>query len=377
MIINAGAIGMKAERAYGRAEKKTVSTRLFRENPMKKDKKNAGVESSISDQGKALARQRRELLKRLEEEAEAKRENAAKTQNTGGIVFADEKDAATYELLKKMLEMLKRMREMLREGKMPYREILDLTTMKQSGIAVGASRALGGTAVSGQNATVWTQETKSSSFVAEAECVNFAAAGVVKTADGREIGFHVDLELSRSFMEYTETTELSQVKRVMTDPLVINLDTPSASVSDQKFRFDLNVDGAEDEISYLDAGSGFLALDKNGDGQINDGSELFGAKSGDGFSELSRYDSDGNGWIDEADAVYDKLTVWIKTADGTDRQLTLKEADVGAIYLGRVSTDYSLTETTEEYADAQIRKTGVFLKESGQAGTIQHVDFSV
>lgn len=379
MIINASAVGMKADRAYAKTERNTVSTRLFRGNPQTKEKENKGVESSISDQGKALAKQRRELVKRLEEEAKAKKQNTDATQNTGGIEFLKEEDKTTYEMLKRMLEMLKRMREMLREGRLPDRELLDLTTLKAgTGPVVNRSGSTGSNmAVPVQNATIWTQETKTSSFVAEAESVNFSAAGIVKTADGREIGFNVDLELSRSFMEYTETTELSQVKRVMTDPLVINLDTASATVSDQKFRFDLNADGVEDEISYLNGGSGFLALDKNGDGRINDGTELFGARSGDGFSELAAYDSDGNGWIDEADDVYDKLTVWVKTADGTDRQLTLKEANVGAIYLGNVSTDYSLTESTAKNANAEIRKTGVFLKESGEAGTIQHVDFAI
>ena len=54
----------------------------------------------------------------------------------------------------------------------------------------------------------------------------------------------------------------------------------------------------------LGSGSGFLALDKNGNGKIDDGSELFGTKSGDGFADLAEYDSDGNGWIDEKGRVY-------------------------------------------------------------------------
>mgnify|MGYP000465316364 CR=1 FL=1 len=54
----------------------------------------------------------------------------------------------------------------------------------------------------------------------------------------------------------------------------------------------------------LQGGSGYLALNKNGDGVINDGSELFGTASGDGFYDLSMYDEDGNGWIDENDHAY-------------------------------------------------------------------------
>ncbi len=80
--------------------------------------------------------------------------------------------------------------------------------------------------------------------------------------------------MSRSF--YEETSLLVDMGSVrLTDPLVINLDTEAASVSDQKFYFDLDADGHAEQISFLNSGSGFLALDKNGDGVINDGSELF------------------------------------------------------------------------------------------------------
>ena len=63
------------------------------------------------------------------------------------------------------------------------------------------------------------------------------------------------------------------------------------------------------KISFVGSGSGLLALDKNGDGIINNGTELFGPNTQDGFSELSKYDSDGNGWIDENDSVYDNLRI--------------------------------------------------------------------
>ena len=85
----------------------------------------------------------------------------------------------------------------------------------------------------------------------------------------------------------------------------------------------------------------FLLLDRNEDGKINDGSELFGTKSGDGFRDLSEYDEDRNGWIDENDSVFSKLKVWTKDSEGNDKLLNLKQADVGAIYLGNIDTEFS------------------------------------
>ena len=79
------------------------------------------------------------------------------------------------------------------------------------------------------------------------------------------------------------------MQNALFDPLVINIGTDSAKVSNQKFKFDLDSDGKEDSISMPTRGSAFLALDKNEDGTINDGNELFGTKSGDGFKDLREY----------------------------------------------------------------------------------------
>lgn len=224
---------------------------------------------------------------------------------------------------------------------------------------------------------VWKQTMTTNTYYSEKEATTFDTTGKVKTSDGRDISFSLSLSMSRSFIEETQITE--KLGEIMTfyDPLVINLDVPTAAVTDQKFFFDIDQDGTEEEISSLAKGSGFLALDKNGDGIINDGSELFGTKSGDGFKDLAAYDLDGNGWIDENDAVYEALRVWTKDFEGKDVLLSLKEADIGAIFLGHASTGFDLKDAETNETNARIQSTGVFLHEStGAAGTIQHVDFS-
>ena len=216
-------------------------------------------------------------------------------------------------------------------------------------------------------------------FTAESEYTSFHANGIAKTEDGRELSFNVDFEMSRSFMEYTKTDKLYTPKpeRNVCDPLVINVGADVAHVSDQKFTFDLDADGKTEDISMLGEGSGFLALDKNDDGKINDGNELFGTKSGSGFRDLAEYDEDGNGWIDENDDVFDKLKIWYKHEDGTDRLISLKDGDVGAIYLGNASTEFSLKGEDKHTLNGVVRSSGIFLKESAGAGTIQHVDLAL
>lgn len=216
----------------------------------------------------------------------------------------------------------------------------------------------------------WVRQTTESAFVKGEEHTAYSSVGTAVTADGRTIDFGISLEMSREFEAAYVVTGKPEV---FTDPLVINLDTDAASLSDVSFYFDLDADGKEEEISTLGKGSGFLALDKNGDGKINDGSELFGAKTGDGFGELSQYDGDGNGWIDEGDEVFEKLKVWTKCGSGEAKLLSLKEAGVGAIFLGSQGTQFTLTGAAGD-TRGMVRRTGMYLHEDGRAGTVQHVD---
>ncbi len=209
----------------------------------------------------------------------------------------------------------------------------------------------------------------------EKEKTDYKASGKVQTEDGREIKVDVDVSMARKKKRETFIAMSSPLDNLF-DPLIINTNAGTSGLSDKKFKFDLDADGKQDEISMTKAGSGFLALDKNGDEKINDGNELFGVKSGDGFKDLEEYDTDGNGWIDENDEVYEKLKVWSKTDDGKEEMKSLKESGVGAIFLGAEKTEFTL-EGEDGVLDGKVRKTGIFLKEDGTAGTIQHVDLAI
>ncbi|MBW7903712.1 MAG: VCBS repeat-containing protein [Rhodocyclaceae bacterium] len=211
----------------------------------------------------------------------------------------------------------------------------------------------------------------------EVEQTAFSASGTVRTADGKEIAFTLELSMSRSYYEESNVSlRLGDAARRQKDPLILDFAGSAGQLSDQRFSFDIDADGKADSINRLAPGTGFLALDRNGDGRINDGSELFGTKSGDGFADLAAHDDDGNGWIDEADAIYAQLRVWTPDADGGGALRTLQEADVGAIGLARVDTPFAIRGAGNESL-GQVRSSGIFLRESGGAGTIQQVDLSV
>lgn len=211
-------------------------------------------------------------------------------------------------------------------------------------------------------------------YYSETETMSFQSAGKVTTSDGKTIQFDLSLKLSRSFVQETNLTV--KAGDALVDPLLINFNQPSASLSTTKYDFDLDLDGKNDKISFAKSGSGFLVYDKNGDGKINNGSEMFGPQSGDGFMELAAYDADGNNWIDENDPIFDKLQIWTKDENGQDQLFAIGRKGIGAIYLGNVSSQFSLKDGNNDTL-GQIRQTGIFLREDGSAGTIQHLDISL
>ncbi len=209
----------------------------------------------------------------------------------------------------------------------------------------------------------------------ESEMTCFRASGIVHTADGRDIDIGINLKMTRSFTSsYTES--VTTLSKQLIDPLVINLDDAPATLNDLSFLFDMDCDGKEEEIKTLGTGSGFLAYDKNEDGIINDGTELFGTKSGNGFSDLAAYDTDNNGWIDEADEIFDKLKIWSFDSEGNPVLYTLLEKNIGAICLQSADTEFSVSAANNGNTDGYIRQTGIFLYESGKIGTVQHVDLA-
>ena len=209
----------------------------------------------------------------------------------------------------------------------------------------------------------------------ETEQTSFSASGSVTTADGRSLSFDLQLSMQRAYHEESNVSlRLGDAARKV-DPLVLNFSGSAAQLTDQRFAFNLDADGSNEQINFVGQGSGFLVFDRNNDGRINNGQELFGPTSGDGFQELAVLDDDKNGWIDENDAAYQQLQVWSRNAANEDQLQSLTEAGVGAISLSRIETPFQLKNYANEML-GEIRSSGIFLQEDGRAGTIQQIDLT-
>lgn len=185
----------------------------------------------------------------------------------------------------------------------------------------------------------------------------------------------VEISLGESLastMRIDFNKEMSE-KQKLIDPLVIDFDGSGVELADKKFAFDLDSDGRKDQISMLKKGSAYLALDRNNNGRVDNGNELFGTKSKDGFKDLAMYDLNKDAKIDINDSIYDKLRIWKKDESGADSLIALGEAGVGVIHLNPAELKNSLYDSTGNLAGIAQRSAGVeFL--NGANSQAYHLD---
>jgi hypothetical protein len=213
----------------------------------------------------------------------------------------------------------------------------------------------------------WGSEFDYHSEYHEYESTAFAAAGTITTADGRSFVVSFSFLAQREFHQTLDVSMRGGDAIVPKDPLVINWGggfDPGAP-----FQFDVDSDGALDRMT-LPTSSAFLAYDRDGDGTIRDGRELFGPSTGDGFGELGLFDHDHNGWIDEADPIWRDLRLFT----GSDQPLLkLTDLSIGAIGLANVTMPFTLRDAVGERL-AQNRAGGLYLREDGTPGLVHQLD---
>ena len=207
----------------------------------------------------------------------------------------------------------------------------------------------------------------------ESETTDFGAAGRVVTADGRTIAFDYALAMHRDLTQKV-TVEIQAgdaIKKV--DPIALNLSGGQVQLTSDRTAFDIDSDGTAEQVAMPASGTYFLALDRNGNGRIDNGGELFGPATGNGFSELQALDTDRNGWIDEGDVAYSSLKLWSAPDGGLT---SLAASGVGALLVGQsASTMFDLRNATNETM-GQVVASSIYLAEDGRPGALQQVDLT-
>jgi hypothetical protein len=128
-----------------------------------------------------------------------------------------------------------------------------------------------------------------------------------------------------------------RASRQESDPLILDLNGDGINTTGIKngVNFDIDGDGDKEQTSFVDGDDMALALDKNGNGIIDGGQELFGDASGysDGIEELRAYDDNHDGVINKEDSVFDSL----KLFNASNQAASLSSFGVTEINLNRLS----------------------------------------
>ena len=146
------------------------------------------------------------------------------------------------------------------------------------------------------------------------------------------------------------------VRRV--DPLILDLDGDGIETvgvnANTPLLFDHNGDGVKTSSGWIKPDDGFLVLDRNGNGIIDNGTELFGdstplaggSKAMDGFAALAQEDTNGDGQVDASDSRFANLRVWRDlNSDGVSQSgelLTLATLGITAINVAKTNAATTL-----------------------------------
>jgi hypothetical protein len=150
-------------------------------------------------------------------------------------------------------------------------------------------------------------------------------------------------------------------------------------------------------VGWVGGNDGLLVMDRNGDGQINDGRELFGAATlneqgqrvGNGYAAMALEDSNHDGMLNKLDAHWDQLRVWVdgnhdgKTEAGELKSLdSLGVAELSLAHtsgsasdhgnlLGLVGSYKSTDGATHDMADVWFAKDPAATQAAAHEGTSQ------
>ncbi len=178
---------------------------------------------------------------------------------------------------------------------------------------------------------------------------------------------------------------ISQYKTTKTtfiDPIAVDLDNDGIETTDIAggVNFDLDGNGTKEKSSWVKADDGLVVMDRNENGTIDSGKELFGdqtiIKDADGnlktastgFDALSEIDSNGDKVIDSSDENFNKLKIWQdKNQDGISQSNELQNLDSAGIK--KIDINYLTVNTDDGHGNTQTRTSGIEFAD-GRTGVV-------
>ena len=219
--------------------------------------------------------------------------------------------------------------------------------------------------------------------------------GVPYSVTGKDIDIKTKFPLVSAFHPVFGFAAPGKAFNDFQSPLVINfsksekLDLVDVWDSKRDIKFDMIADGEAVRTGWIGKQAGFLALDMNANGKIDNGLELFGeysqgAKSRDdgrrwdnGFLALAQFDLNRDGQINEKDEIFGRLVIWQdKNLDGKSQKselLSMKKSHIKTISLAY--GDASVNGKPEKVEGNEVRLVSTITLDNGQKRTISDVWF--
>ena len=174
-----------------------------------------------------------------------------------------------------------------------------------------------------------------------------------------------------------DSATTAQVPRV--DPLILDLDGDGIETTNlvgSTAYFDLDVNGFAERTGWVNSDDGLLVLDRNANGAIDNGQELFGDRTllqngtpaTSGFQALAEFDINADGKLDASDNIFSQLRIW-QDVNGDGVSIASELKTLVSVGVQSISLSSVATGAADAMSNIQ-RRLGSFVRSDGSSGQV-------
>ncbi len=246
-----------------------------------------------------------------------------------------------------------------------------------------------GTNTAGEEASAAAAETSGNAVAESNAVVSSSASGTIATGQQSQaltteemsasLARRNSYELNLKFRQNTSVEErigisLEELGIKKVDPLVLDLDGNGIQLTEagKGAIFDVTADGKLDNTAWVKGNTALLTYDRNGNGVVDNGSELFGDQNGaaDGFEELGKYDTNGDRKITILDPIFKALKLY-RDLNGDGKMSKNEFSSLSE--LGIKALNLNFMRTSADINGNSLLLNGSFEREDGSTGQLADV----
>lgn len=166
--------------------------------------------------------------------------------------------------------------------------------------------------------------------------------------------------------------------------LIIDLSGDGIDLLDQAIYWNIKSNDFSNAVKWVGQGNALLVIDKNGNGTIDDHSEVLGGPNKSGFDELATFDDNGDKKIDEEDPAYKDIKLWNRKLQlthqsyVTSKMISLKDASIKTLHLKpqQIHYDWERENKGLSFLEMSHKRTRMKKSSIAREGTAERDDGS-